>query len=258
MPTVLPHDLRVIERQAAELGDCRLIVFDPISAYLGGAEVGRGTDLRRVSAPLSDMARRLGAAVVLVTHHNKRGASGTNGKYRVLGSIAYVGACRGERPVPQGPRRPERPEGADARQWRQPVPSQPALAYVIRDEGAGPFCDWLPETIELGCRRRCWTVPSRPAGPAHPAGSPAATNARCGCGGISPGERSQRRNASAAALAAGFTRSVLLGARIALAVRCLRSGFGKGACYHWSLPEAASESSERPDLIAGAHASELS
>ncbi len=72
MPTVHPQDLRVIERQAAELGDCRLIVFDPITAYLGGPDGQRGGDTRRVLAPLNDMARRLGAAIVLVTHHNKR------------------------------------------------------------------------------------------------------------------------------------------------------------------------------------------
>ena len=90
MPTLSAEDLDVIERRAAALGDCRLIVFDPISAYVAG----RNADVRRALAPLRDMAERLGAAIVLITHHNKQGASGTNGKYRVLGSIAYVGVCR--------------------------------------------------------------------------------------------------------------------------------------------------------------------
>ncbi len=135
--------------------------------------------------------------------------------------------------------------------------SQPALAYVIRDEGAGLFCDWLPETIELDA-----DAALDRAVKAGRSGASGRLARRHECevwlrgylaGGAKPATECER-----AALAAGFTRSVLLGARIALAVRCLRSGFGKGACYHWSLPEAASESSERPDLIAGAHASELS
>ena len=42
--------------------------------------------------PLKKLAERLGAAVVLVSHLTKRGSA--NGKHRVLGSIAYVGACR--------------------------------------------------------------------------------------------------------------------------------------------------------------------
>jgi hypothetical protein len=60
-----------------------------------------------------------------------------------------------------------------------------------------------------------------------------------------------------AAVAAGFNRRLLERARAALAVRCLRSGFGKGACYHPSLPDAPGESSDRADDRAGAHAPQL-
>jgi hypothetical protein len=149
MPTVSADDLKIIERRAAALGDCRLIVFDPISAYLGGRADHRNADLRRLLAPLKDMAERLGAAVVLVTHHNKTGASGTNGKYRVLGSIAYVGICRANFLFLKDPDDP----GGRRVLWLDNggnlAPQQPAPAYVIRDDGAGPFCDWLPETIDL-------------------------------------------------------------------------------------------------------------
>ena len=68
MPTLAAEDLDVIERRAAALGDCRLIVFDPISAYIAG----RDSDVRRALTPLRDLAARLGAAVLLITHHSKR------------------------------------------------------------------------------------------------------------------------------------------------------------------------------------------
>jgi len=41
---------------------------------------------------LKRLAERLAAAVVLVSHLTKGGSA--NGKHRVLGSIAYVEACR--------------------------------------------------------------------------------------------------------------------------------------------------------------------
>jgi RecA-family ATPase len=49
-------------------------------------------DVGRISPELRPLAERLGAAVVLVSHLSKGGSA--NGKHRVLGSIAYVGACR--------------------------------------------------------------------------------------------------------------------------------------------------------------------
>jgi hypothetical protein len=238
MPSVQPEDLRVIERHAARLGDCRLIVFDPISAYLGGPDVNRGTDLRRVLMPLAEMARRLGAAVVLVTHHNKRGASGTNGKYRVLGSIAYVGACRANFLFLKDPDDPSGRRVLMLDNGGNLAPSQPALAYVIRDEGTGPFCDWLPETIDLDADAAL--ARSVKVGESGAAGR---LSRRREClewlrGYLADGPK-PAAECERAALAAGFSDTLLRRARVDLAVRCARSGFGKGSCSQWSLPEAS-------------------
>jgi putative DNA primase/helicase len=241
MPTALPHDLQVIETYAAELGDCRLIVFDPISAYLG-----RNVDAQQALAPLRDMAERLNATVLLITHHNKRGANGTNGKYRVLNSIGYVAGCRvnfmflEDPDDPTGRRRLMLDNGTNL------AAQHPALAYVIRDDGAGPFCDWLPETIELDANAAL----DRAAKAAKPGAAAGMFARRRECqewlrGYLADGPK-PATECERAAMAAGFTRSVLLGARAALAVRCVRSGFGKGACYHWHLPEIPDESAAHP------------
>jgi hypothetical protein len=245
MPTVRPDDLRLIERHAKALGDCRLIVFDPITAYLAGADINRSTDLRRALAPLAEMARRLDAAVVLVTHHNKRGASGTNGKYRVLGRIDSVAACRANFLFLKGP---DDPAGRRVLMLDNGVnltAGQPALAFVIRDEGAGPFCDWLPETIDLDADAALARAVK--AGRSDSNGR-LARRRECQewlrgflAGGPKPSTECER-----AALAAGFTSSLLDRARADLAVRYVRSGFGKGACYQWSLPEAAIEPPDGP------------
>ncbi len=88
----LRADIDAITAAAARLGDCRLIVIDPVSAYLKGVDDNRNAALRGVLTPLNRLAERLGAAVVLVSHLTKAGSA--NRKHRVLGSIAYVGACR--------------------------------------------------------------------------------------------------------------------------------------------------------------------
>src|SRR5262249_6783705 len=59
LPSLLDHDLAVIEARAARLSDCRLIVVDPVSAYLGGKDDHRNAELRGVLSPLKAMAQRL-------------------------------------------------------------------------------------------------------------------------------------------------------------------------------------------------------
>jgi len=88
----LSADIDAITNAATKLEDCRLIVIDPVSAYLRGIDENRNAVMRGVLTPLKGLAERLGAAVVLESHLTKKGSG--NGKHRVVGSVAYVGACR--------------------------------------------------------------------------------------------------------------------------------------------------------------------
>jgi putative DNA primase/helicase len=253
MPTLSADDLAAIEHRATALGDCRLIVFDPVSAYLGGPDGTRSPDPRRALTPLKQMAERLGAAVVLITHHSKTNASSTNGKYRVLGSIGYVGVCRANILFMEDPDDPTGRRVLMLDNGGNLAPPQPGLVYTVRDDGAGAFCDWLPETIDLDADAALARAVR--AGKASTSGK---STRRRDCedwlrGYLAGGPR-PTPECEQAALTAGFNRPVLHRARTALAVRCLRSGFGKGACYHWSLPEAAIETHDCSDDGAGAHA----
>jgi putative DNA primase/helicase len=90
----LKADVDLLERLAAEIGTVRLIIIDPISAYMGGADGNGNVETREVLEPLSEMANRLGIAVVAVTHLNKGGAGGQTALNRFVGSIANVAAAR--------------------------------------------------------------------------------------------------------------------------------------------------------------------
>ncbi len=71
----------------------RLVVIDPISAYLGGTDSHVNADVRAMLAPLAEMAARHDAAIVAVTHFNK-GGGGAESTSRFTGSIAFVAAAR--------------------------------------------------------------------------------------------------------------------------------------------------------------------
>jgi hypothetical protein len=90
----LKTDVDLLERLAQEAGSVRLIIIDPISAYMGGADGNGNVETREVLEPLAEMANRLGIAVVAVTHLNKGGAGNQSALNRFAGSIAFVAAAR--------------------------------------------------------------------------------------------------------------------------------------------------------------------
>jgi putative DNA primase/helicase len=89
----LAHDIPTLASLVCKIGDVALIVIDPISAYLGGLDSHKTSDVRGGLAPLQHLAGESGAAVVLVSHLNK-GSADANAMARVAGSGAFVAACR--------------------------------------------------------------------------------------------------------------------------------------------------------------------
>jgi putative DNA primase/helicase len=87
----LETDLLALQDAVVSFNDTRLIVIDPVSAYLGGIDSHVNAKVRSLLAPLSQMAATTGVAVVAVTHLNKNGSSAL---YRASGSVAFVAAAR--------------------------------------------------------------------------------------------------------------------------------------------------------------------
>ena len=70
--------------------------IDPVSSYMGGGvDSHKNADVRRVLAPVGELAERTGVAVVSVTHFSKGGAgASTKAIHRFIGSIAFTAAPR--------------------------------------------------------------------------------------------------------------------------------------------------------------------
>lgn len=91
----LKADLDLLEEKIKKVGDVRLVVIDPVSAYMGGSDGNGNVETREILEPLSELASRLGAAVVAVTHLNKGGgAAKQSALNRFVGSIAFAAAAR--------------------------------------------------------------------------------------------------------------------------------------------------------------------
>ena len=89
-PPEIPRDLPVIEAAMAEYA-ARLVIIDPLMAYLTGADASRDQEVRRALHKLARAAERQNCAVVCLRHLNRFGDKAI---YRGGGSIGIVAAVR--------------------------------------------------------------------------------------------------------------------------------------------------------------------
>ncbi|MBN1341746.1 MAG: AAA family ATPase [Phycisphaerae bacterium] len=91
VPFSLLEHVPQLEQLIQRAAPCKLVVVDPVSAFLGGTDSHNNSEVRSALSPLSDMAARSRVAVVAVTHLNKGQGSALN---RVIGSVAFTAAAR--------------------------------------------------------------------------------------------------------------------------------------------------------------------
>ena len=80
----------------------RLLIIDPISAYMSGVDTHKNGEVRSALAILARAANELRVAVLCIGHLNK-GATGGKALYRAAGSLAFVAAARAAYVVERDP-----------------------------------------------------------------------------------------------------------------------------------------------------------
>ena len=79
--------------EAIKLTNAKLLILDPIQAYLGaGIDINRANEARDMTKKLGALAEKYKCAVLLIGHMNK--ASGTKASYRGIGSIDFFAVAR--------------------------------------------------------------------------------------------------------------------------------------------------------------------
>lgn len=238
----LAADLDRIAEAVERLGDCRLVVIDPITSYLGGVDDHRNAELRGVLSPLKAMAERLNVAVVLVTHLNK--GAGANGKHRVTGSIAYVGACRAnflfarDREDPTGRRVLMLNNGCNL------AGDVPTLAYRLENHGDGPTVIWEAETFAVTVED---ALLAELDGQRESDREEASECDRWLADALRNGPVETKKILTFGKLV-GFSEDQLKRAKKRLSATSTRNGFGENSVWLWSLSvePATSAEDERP------------
>ena len=88
----LTRDVEQLRHTVKRIDNVRLIVVDPISAYMGNIDSHRNTEVRAALTPVVEFAEEIGACLLCVTHLNKGGQG--NATSRVSGSIAFIASAR--------------------------------------------------------------------------------------------------------------------------------------------------------------------
>ncbi len=149
-------DVQVLRDMINKIGDVRLVVIDPIGAFVGNSDSHNNAEVRGLMAPIATLAAEIRAAFVLVAHLNKGGGKGTSttAVYRIAGSLAFAAAARTVWGVIKDPDDPKRRLflpiknniGAD---------SDNGLAYRVIDAGPSgvftsrPMINWEAGAVQL-------------------------------------------------------------------------------------------------------------
>lgn len=86
------RDMAELDAKALAIGGVSLIMVDPVVSAVAG-DSHKNTEVRRALQPLVDLASRMDAAAVGISHFSK-GGQGSDPASRVVGSIAFTAVAR--------------------------------------------------------------------------------------------------------------------------------------------------------------------
>jgi len=81
-----------LEQAIEQVGDCRMIVLDPVTAYMGDVNANNNAEVRAALSGIVRLAQKTGVAVVAISHLNKK--ADLDAMYRALGSMGFVAQAR--------------------------------------------------------------------------------------------------------------------------------------------------------------------
>ena len=143
-PSLVEH-IGVLTEWLTAHGSVRLLVVDPLAAYLTGADTHKQSEVRAVLGALSQMASRHRVAVLAVMHLNK--GSGGNPLYMVSGSLAFVAAARAAYLVARDPQ--DRDQRLMLHLKNNLSRDERGFRYVVRTaDNEAPYIEWNAERVE--------------------------------------------------------------------------------------------------------------
>jgi hypothetical protein len=224
---VLPGDAIHIRDAIRRIG-ARLVVIDPLTAFLGGeTNTHKDQDVRRALHPLAILAQQTGAAVLVVRHLNK--VQGGNPLYRGGGSIGIIGAARSGLLVARDPENPDHRVLAATKCNLAKLPVSLAFDLSPAENGALRV-GWIGPSTHTA--ESLLATPRENEDPSAVQEAVEVLRIILASGPVPAKEVWQE------ARKAGVTEPTLRRAKTLLGVRSAKLGYGKEGVWRWSLPEA--------------------
>jgi hypothetical protein len=133
----LDTTIQQLEELVIAIGDVRLIVIDPITDYLGDADMYRDDRVRQLLNPLGRLASQHELAILNILHVNKKQDS--SAQYRGLGSVAFRNVSQSTLLVAPNGNTGERYLAQDAANH---VAKTRAVTFSMSSVGAYHRIDW--------------------------------------------------------------------------------------------------------------------
>jgi hypothetical protein len=140
----LETDVTALEGVLRKYPYVRLIVIDPISAYMGGVDSHSNAEVRGTLAPLAALVAQYGVAILCITHLRKSAGAAV---YRAIASIAFTAAARAVWAVASDPEDAERRLVLAVKQNLSA--SIGGLAFRVEEENGVPRLAWEPGAVAL-------------------------------------------------------------------------------------------------------------
>ena len=141
----LKDDIEELRKFLISHPDCKLIIIDPVTAYLGGSDGHNNADVRSLLTPLAVLARTHKVAIVCITHLNK--GEHRNPLNRMSGSIAFGALARFVFVVVKDKQNPDRRLVLQAK--NNLAEDIKGLAFTIKNDGGLPSVVWEDKYIEV-------------------------------------------------------------------------------------------------------------
>jgi putative DNA primase/helicase len=219
-------DLEAIAEAVERIGNVRLVVIDPLSAYVpADIDSHRDTAVRALLRPLSELAARLAVAVVAVAHRPK--AAGANPVHGVMGSLAFAAAARAVWMVVRDPEDDGRRLMAAAK--NNIGPDNGGLAYCVEaPDDVARIC-WEPGKVDVDL------AAILAAGGRQKSHTKIDDAADWLADILYDGPRAAKE-LGLTAEAAGFSRATVRRAKTELGIISERQEFGGAGGWYWRLP----------------------
>ncbi len=88
----LGSDIEALGDLIAGLGDVRLVIIDPLMAFMNGVDTYKNSDARGIMAPLAKLAEKHNFAILFIQHLNK--STSQSSYARFTGSTGFLDAAR--------------------------------------------------------------------------------------------------------------------------------------------------------------------